>query len=111
MRTVVWSGALGAMALGLLSGMAINPGPSDGDIAGPQLVYSSARQTAPANDSAGWWSVREGPVGEWVYGTDWVHPKIDPIPEQVALQEPAPTETAPTPAVAPVAYVSIVPTT
>lgn len=111
MRSVVYGGALAALLIGLTTGMAIKPqaGDTDENGKGPQLVYSTAH--GDDNDRGeGWWSVRNGPVGDWVYGTDWLHPKDPPAVYETAWAEPAPVELAPTPTVAPAAYVPPTPT-
>src|SRR5436190_14382295 len=103
MRSVALMGCLGALTMGLATGMILRP-PSgaEGDIIGPQLVYSTA-SGVDNERGEGWWTVRDGPVGDWVYGTAWVHPK-DPVYDPAAT-DLSPIELAPTPLPAPAAYV------
>ena len=77
MRSVALLGAVGALILGLTTGLALRPhdGDADSNDKGPQQVFSTAHGDASKQDGEGWWSVRAGPVGDWVYGSDWVHPK------------------------------------
>jgi hypothetical protein len=113
MRHVALAGAFGAMALGLLTGAVLRPleARSDEIAAGPQLIYSNPRAYGPEADNVGWWSAGSGPVGDWVYGTDWVHPKMEQPVMTTAWQEPQAVEVAITAPAAPATYVSIAPTT
>lgn len=111
MRAEFWLGALGAAILGLSSGMILQP--TAGEVwtgpKGPQLVYSAERAYGPQAPSTGWASIGPGPVGDWVYGTDWVHPKPPSENYQTAAYvEPAPLEDTPVaPPAAPPVYQSV----
>ena len=89
MHSLAVVGAFSAMVLGLTTGIVLKPGPGDGDERpkGPQQIFSSAHAYASAQPTEGWWTISAGNVGDWVYGTDWVHPKDPPA----IYEEPAPT--------------------
>lgn len=78
------------MVLGLSLGLVLKPnGDGDGNPKGPQQLFSTGHAAGDSQEAVGWWSVRNGPVGDWVYGTDWVHPKDITLTE-AATSEPAP---------------------
>lgn len=113
MRSVVLSGAAGALFLGLTTGVALRP--HDGDQSdtpkGPQLVYSGERTYGPERPSEGWWSVGTGPIGDWVFGTRWTHPEVESAySPSLAEASPPEEQPAPVPALG-LASASIGPTT